>query len=247
MIIKRIIRLILKKLGFNISRNLTTSNLFRNEQMIEGIRRISKVNLQINSIIDVGAAEGSWSLGCLEIFPESNYLMFEPLTERESELNKICENNANFRFVPKAAGEINSTINFKVAGDLDGSGIASGNEKEEEVRVVEIVRLDEEVIKHKLNGPYLIKLDTHGFEVPIIGGCEKILNEVNLFIIECYGFHLTQDSLLFGQMCDHMLKKGFRLFDVVDIMRRPKDGAFWQCDAFFIPKNHPIFEDNSYQ
>jgi len=43
-----------------------------------------------------------------------------------------------------------------------------------------------------------------------------------------------------------MHKKGFRLIDIVDVMRRTKDQAFWQCDAFFVPVNHPAFLYNSF-
>ena len=245
--LKRKLKAVLVKAGIISSPHKNNIAENTNMPMHEGLKRFSNRNLEINTIVDVGAAQGTWSLNAKNFFPDANYLLFEPLVEREGELDLLCKKNKKFQFIPKAAGNTNSTIHFKISKDLDGSGIANGDEINEELREIEIVRLDEEVKKHQLKGPYLIKLDTHGFEVPIIEGCENIINEVNLFIIECYGFHLTKDSLLFAEMCDLMFTKGFRLFDVVDIMRRPKDEAFWQCDAFFIPKNHLIFEDNNYR
>src|SRR5690606_1041292 len=98
-----------------------------------------------------------------------------------------------------------------------------------------------------LKGPFLVKLDTHGFEMPILEGCSEILPDVELFIIECYGFHITGSSLLFWEMCHEMDKLGFALFDIVDVMHRPKDGAFWQCDAFVIRKSNALFSDNRYK
>jgi FkbM family methyltransferase len=245
--LKKIIKYFLKRVGLVVVKTPKNNYYFRNEAMFAGLKRFKSEGFPVNSIIDVGAAEGSWSLTSNELFSDANFLLFEPLIEREKGLKMLCCNKPNFKFVPKAAGNLSSTIKFKVTEDLDGSGIANKEDiKAGNFREVEVVRLVQEIKKHQLKGPYIIKLDTHGFEVPIIEGCENIIGEVNLFIIECYGFYLTKDSLLFGQMCDYMLTKGFRLYDIVDIMRRSKDNAFWQCDAFFIPSDNVIFSDNNY-
>ncbi|MBK0382072.1 FkbM family methyltransferase [Pedobacter sp. SD-b] len=235
--------------GLQITRknNAKPMPIYKNEAMAKGIERFRKHYLDINTIFDVGAAEGKWSLDALNFYPNSNYLLFEPLVERAGMLNNLCVEQSNFQFVPKAAGNAKSSIKFKVTEDLDGSGIANEAEiSNDNFREVQISRLDEEVRVRNLSGPYIIKLDTHGFEIPILEGCESILSDVKLFIIECYGFNLTEDSLLFWQMCKYMDDKGFRLLDIVDIMRRSKDNAFWQCDAFFIPSNNKIFKSNRY-
>jgi hypothetical protein len=65
-------------------------------------------------------------------------------------------------------------------------------------------------------------------------------------VIEVYGFHISPTCLIFHELSAELDKLGFRLIDIVDIMRRPDDNAFWQCDAFFIKNDHPIFLSNSY-
>ncbi|RYE45276.1 MAG: hypothetical protein EOP48_22205 [Sphingobacteriales bacterium] len=72
------------------------------------------------------------------------------------------------------------------------------------------------------------------------------MNQVSCFIIECYGFQIAEKSLLFWEMCRYMDELGFRLFDIVDVMNRPKDGAFWQCDAFFLRKENPVWSNIQY-
>ena len=111
---------------------------------------------------------------------------------------------------------------------------------------MEVESLDDVLINQNNKGPYLIKLDTHGFEVPIFEGAVQTLKDTELIIVEVYGFHIAPDSLLFGEICGYLDARGFRLFDIVDTMRRPKDNAFWQADAFFIKKSNPLFADNSY-
>jgi hypothetical protein len=97
-----------------------------------------------------------------------------------------------------------------------------------------------------LKGPFLLKFDTHGFELPILQGAAETLKQTNAIIMECYGFRIAENSLLFPEMCVHMEKLGFRLGDIINIVRRPGDDMFWQCDAFFLRAEHPLFNKNTY-
>lgn len=246
---KKIVRYFFDRMGWQISRKqsvIPEYGYFRNEMMVKGLERSKKRGIKVNTIIDVGAAEGSWSLSATEFWPDANYVLFEPLEERKATLEKLSQEKANYYFVPKAAGREESKINFYVSGDLDGSGVADGVNGVSNIRSVNVTSIDIEINKLQLKGPYIIKLDTHGFEVPIIEGCTDILKETALFIIESYGFHITKDSLLFWETCRYMEEKGFRLIDIVDVSHRPKDLAFWQCDAFFAPAELGIFNDNSF-
>lgn len=246
---KSLLRSILHSLGFEITRRrplTATLSYFRNIQMIQGLQRCKSIVPEISTIIDVGAAAGSWSLSAFELWRQSNYLLLEPLEERRVELESLVNKYSNFRFIPAAAGRESGEVSFYVADDLDGSGITEKISTDLNVRKVNVVSIDDEAKRLKLKGPYLIKLDTHGFEVPIIEGCKQVLSEVSVFIIECYGFQIADKSLLFWEMCQYMDQLGFRLFDIVDIMNRPKDGAFWQCDAFFMKKDNLVFNQNGY-
>jgi FkbM family methyltransferase len=207
--------------------------------MLSGLKRIKDQCIDVKTIIDVGAAIGSWSLSAKTFWPNSNFVLFEPLQERRDILKNLKANNVNFHVIYSAAGNKSGTTKFNVANDLDGSGVAQ--ESDIKARIVDLTSIDIELKKLKLTGPYIIKLDTHGYEVPILEGCTNILKETKLIVIECYGFQIADHSLLFWEMCGHLDMLGFRLVDIVDIMNRPKDGAFWQCDAFFIKKENEIF------
>jgi hypothetical protein len=104
-----------------------------------------------------------------------------------------------------------------------------------------------EVERLKLQGPFVIKLDTHGYEVPILEGAWRTLRQTHLIIMECYGFRIAQHSLLLWEMCKYLDDKGFGLVDLVDVTRRPTDGAFWQCDSFFAPKSAACFTSNNFR
>lgn len=239
--IKKIINKFLFELGFRITK-IKNVDSFSNT-MESGLQRISG-KLNINTIIDIGAAAGTWTEKCLPIWKKSNYLLFEPLTERDTDLNDLKLRNKEIKIthIKAAAGQKKSKMSFSVSEDLDGSGFyGSGN-----LREIDLLSIDDVITKENENGPFLLKLDTHGFEIPIFEGAKKALKNTNLIIVEVYGFYVAPNSLLFWEICDYLDKLGFRLFDVVDIMRRPKDAAFWQCDAFFIKKDAELFNSNNY-
>lgn len=245
-VIKNFIKTIAGFAGVEVVRKRNRPPKVRPNSMEEGLRYSKNIGLRINTIIDVGAASGTWSVAANDIWPECTFLMFEPLVERKELLSSLCQVHKNFHFVNAAAGSENEIVKFFVSEDLDGSGVAT-RETDLKLRDVNITRIDEEVTSRKLKGPYLIKLDTHGFEVPILRGCSSIFAEVELFIVECYGFQIATNSLLFWEMCRHMDEYGYRLFNIVDVMNRPLDGSFWQCDAFFLRKNNPLFNRGSYK
>jgi FkbM family methyltransferase len=245
--IKKIIQKAFNMVGLQISKRQPVAAVVYDyqEQMKVGLSRFKKLDIPVNTIVDVGAAQGHWSLMARQFWPEATYVLFEPLTERRRELEHLAKTTANFHFIPAAAGKEKGTVHFIIADDLDGSGIASDIDNPK-VRAVDVVSIHEQIKKRNISGPYLIKLDTHGFELPILEGCAQILPEVSMFIIECYGFQIANGSLLLHEMCRHMESLGFRLYNIADVMHRAKDGAFWQCDAFFIRSDNPLFKDNQY-
>ena len=232
-------------LGYEVKRKKKPAP--KKSPMALGLGRFYNLQLPIHGIIDVGAARGTWSIEASHFWPNASYLLMEPLKERQLCLEALTKTYRNFSFAPYAAGNKKTTIEFVIADDLDGSGIASSATDPSLIRSVPVVRIDDVVNEANVKGPYIIKLDTHGFEVPILEGCSGVLENVDLFIIECYGFQIVDNSLLFWQMCEYMQGLGYRLFDMVDVLHRPTDNAFWQCDAFFIKQSSPVFNSNSYK
>lgn len=244
---KKVVKSILSLFNLEIRRkNVKKSIPTIGWNMYNGLRRLTAIDLQVNTIVDVGAAAGTWTSSAIPLWPNAKFLMFEPLAERSQELATLTKAHSNVSYVQAAVGDQVGTVEFSVTNDLDGSGVYSGKSAAYNSRTINLTTITDEIKKLNLPGPYFIKLDTHGFEVPILKGCLPILGQIDVFVIESYGFELTDKSLLFWEMCKYMDELGFRLFDIVDVMHRQKDGAFWQCDAFFLRKEHRIFADKSY-
>lgn len=195
------------------------------------------------TIIDVGASDGIWSLTARRHFPSAKFLLFEPLVEQRPALEHL-HRQYSFEIAHAVAGASASTTRFSVAADLDGSGVAATGDTA--VREVPVETIDDNIIRRALPGPYLLKLDTHGYELPVLAGAAKALSDTHLVIIESYNFQLTDGSLRFHELCAWMEAHGFRCCDLADLMRRPADGVFWQMDLAFAPVGSTFFNKTSF-
>ena len=176
----------------------------------------------------------------MEVFPSAAFVAIEPLKEREAALRTLARKFSNFSFELCAAGETDGdTATLTIAQDLDGSTI---NGHGGETRRVPVKSIDAIVAKHSLSGPFLLKFDTHGYELSILKGAQRTLKNTSIVIMEVYNFELSQNALRFHEMCAHMEDLGFRCYDMADPMLRARDRALWQMDLFFCRKNEKIFE-----
>ena len=86
--------------------------------------------------------------------------------------------------------------------------------------------------------------------ISIITPCcnaETFLAEtIRSVVVEGYNYRIENESLLFHEMCGYMGGKGFRCIDLCDPVHRPKDGALWQSDLFFLPAAREEFTSNRY-
>ncbi len=207
--------------------------------------QMARRGVQVGTVFDIGASDGRWSAMAMRHFPHARFLGIDPLIEREPALQKLKLRNANFDYVLAVAGEEpNGTVELAVTEDLDGSTVGGG---EGAKRKVAAYSLDHLVESRDLPGPFLLKFDTHGFEVPIMNGAERTLAKTDYIVMECYNYRHTPDTLLFPEMCDLLKTKGFRCFNLAEPLQRPTDRALWQMDLFFAREDDAIFASNDYR
>jgi FkbM family methyltransferase len=244
-IIKKIISKLLSYLGYTLVRTgREKERLFAEFSQEGGLFRRSSFGLEVNSVIDVGASDGQWSKMCSKYFPKAHYMLIEANQRHEESLRKFCGKNRKFNYILAAAGDSDGQIYFDNTTLFGGT--ASHTPSAGNSVLVEAKKIDSIVNEFNLEPPYIIKLDTHGFEVPVLTGAVNTLESANLLIIEAYNFRITKESMKFHELCSYMEKKGFSIIDIADPVHRKKDYAFWQMDLFFIKRNSKIFDYNSY-
>jgi FkbM family methyltransferase len=200
----------------------------------------------INTVIDVGASDGRWTRQMLRYYPSARFLLVEAQQAIHGpKLREFQAEHANVTCELCAAGNRQGEINFDAGDPLGGQASSTpyaGNNV-----VVPMETVDGLVRKHGLKGPFLLKLDTHGFEVPIFEGAAETLADCAMLIVEAYNFTLCPGCLRFHELCAYLEDRGFRCIDIFDLLVRPRDQAFWQMDMVFIPATEPVFQVAEYR
>jgi FkbM family methyltransferase len=217
--------------------------------------RIARRGHEFATVIDVGASNGMWSQLCMRWFPRQQYLLIEAQPCHEAALVRFARRHGNAAFVLAAAGEAAGRAVFRATSPLGGSmaptlaplegdapqcSVAPAGGLQPAEIVVPVTTVDAEVRSRQLPGPYLLKLDTHGHEEPILRGCAQVLQHAELIIVECYLVKLSATCLRFDEMCQLFAGLGFRCVDLSDPLWRG-DGALWQVDLVFARADWPGF------
>lgn len=230
---KNLVRKLLKSRGLVIARDPGRAT------MKSAIQAIAKRQHSFSTVIDVGASDGRWSSLFMEYFPLCEYFLIEAQPFHEKALKLFCDSHPNSTFVLAVAGDVPGVIYFD-ASDPFG-GIASHNILPNCIQVP-VTTVDHEVVSRALKPPYLVKLDTHGFEVPILKGAQSTLINTEVIVMECYNFKTSApECLLFWEMCAELSRLGFRCIDLVDPLYRPYDDSLWQMDLVFVRDSNSAF------
>jgi FkbM family methyltransferase len=202
-------------------------------------------NILVGTVIDVGASDGCWSEAMMHHFPNANYLLVEAQEATHgAALKRFQATHSNVKYEFCAAGDRDGEIHFEASGPF--GGVAAKTPFRKNDISVAMKTIDGLVRRNNLEGPYVLKLDTHGFEVPILEGAHAVLAEASMLIIEAYNFTLCPGALRFYELTTYLEKRGFRCVDMFDLMWRPQDNALWQMDMVFLPSMHPCFQINEY-
>lgn len=200
----------------------------------------------VATVVDVGASDGRWTRQMMQYYPAAHFLLVEAqeaahgtaLRQFQAEHYKVvCE--------MCAAGNRKGQIHFDATDPLGGQASSQPYAKNDIIVPMETV--DDLISKHNLSGPFLLKLDTHGFEVPIFEGAHNMLASCAMLIVEAYNFTLCSGCLRFHELCSFLEVRGFRCVDIFDLLVRPHDQTFWQMDMVFIPSSDPLFEFSGFR
>lgn len=224
---------------------IAVQNVSRNRAVMDlALRRVVRRTHDIRTVIDIGASDGRWSADFMGYLPGANYLLVEAQPTHNERLASFCQTNRNAQFVLAAAGARQGAIFFDASDPFGGH--ASLTDFPNALKVP-VTTIDHEVRTRRLSGSFLLKFDTHGFEVPIIQGALETLRATEVIIMECYNFKIAPECLLFFEMCHYLADLGFRPIDLVDPMHRPYDDSFWQMDMVFVRQSRPEFNYQSYR
>jgi FkbM family methyltransferase len=192
------------------------------------------------TIIDVGAFEGDWSKLARRIWPKSCILMFEPNLAKQDHLALVASDISASVFCELLGAEDHTTVSYNVMGS--GSSVLS--ERSPLHRVVErrsLRRIDS--FLKEIEAPALLKVDTQGYEIEVLKGATSILRSIDAILLEVAIIEINEGAPLLHEVLTYMKSIGFVTYDVLEIHRRPLDGALNQIDILFIRDDSVLLAD----
>ena len=211
---------------------------------INALKRIADRGHIVKTIIDVGASDGSWSLMAKNIFPEARYHLIEANQHWQPKLSALCSYDTKFSFTQAAAGPKDGKAYFPDTSS-DPYGGRAFESAASNLYEVNQVCIDSEIKRLNLQPPFLIKLDTHGFEREILSGAQQAIKSTSVLVAETYNFE--EESRRFPAMCTFIENLGMRCVDIGEPLWRDYDKAFWQIDLFFVQSFSKEFQYGHYK
>jgi len=204
---------------------------------------------KINTVIDVGANEGQFATKIINNGFEGNIISFEPLSSAHTKLLNIVKSFKNHNKVNwiaekrVAIGNKNKKTIINISANSESSSILKILPKHTSLKPTSITVGKEDVMMKKMdnyldlvskqNGPYLLKIDTQGYEMEVLKGSKNLLNIVSYLLVEVSLVELYQGQKLLKDILNFLSKKNFKIWSVDRVMGNKKTGQTYQLDIFF--------------
>lgn len=156
-------------------------------------------------VVDAGAFTGDYTIyAAKKVGKKGKILAFEPDAKNRKILEKNIKSEKleNIIIIPKGLWDENTTL------FLNPSNLSSKLSKNKKYPSVQVVRLDDEVIKLKINKIDFIKMDIEGAEINAIKGCVNVIRKFKpRFAIASY--HIVNDKRTSIFLESFLFKEGY--------------------------------------
>jgi FkbM family methyltransferase len=203
---------------------------------LENIRRCG---FQPRSVIDIGAFIGDWTQQVRTIWPNAQYLMIEPQSNKQERLRGMCNDLVALEKALLGSTE-SEAVSFQM-DDLGGSSVLEQvQDKCEKSASLPMTTLDRIVDRRKLPGPILLKADVQGYEVEVLRGANETLRNVEVVLLEVALLPFNIGAPLFADVVSFMAERRFLVYDFCHVFRRQSDEAAFQVDVIFVREDSAL-------
>ena len=102
-----------------------------------------------------------------------------------------------------------------------------------ETETIRISRLDD---LNTYEAPYLLKIDVEGYELELLKGAEKTLEDTGLIVVETSLIERYENGCTFLDVANFLDARGFALYEIVEMGVRTHAAPVAFLDAAFVPK-----------
>lgn len=207
--------------------------------MFQRLDKLRLLGYVPDTVLDIGACYGTWTMECKKIFPNATYYLFEPIAYPDLNNLKMLPNTNVFETL------LHNTEEEIDWYEMQNTGDSIYREKTHSFQNCTPVK-KRTTLLHKYMDQYLsqmehvlIKIDCQGAEIPILQGAGNILKKTDFILLEMPLFGQYNENVpTFLQHIQYMDLIGFVPFDIVDI--HDIKNYPLQIDMLFISKKHPF-------
>jgi hypothetical protein len=115
--LKRTIREAINKFSYDIQK---IDPQFGALTLPNALKRWKSFPFTFNSVVDVGASDGRWSLHLEEIFPGKHHLLLDANDVHQAALKRVCASRSSWTYRLCAVGQTEGTYYFDASDPLGG-------------------------------------------------------------------------------------------------------------------------------
>lgn len=204
------------------------------------MRRLESQGFHPDFVVDVGASIGIWSYVVSKLFPDSRFLLIDPLMSKYdgAATKHYTEKIQNVELHEIAVSNQSGSASFQVSPDLWGSSLLHPADfRTYETIEVEVKTLDSFAQERAISGRGILKLDVQCAEHLILAGANHFLEQVDAIVVELSLVRYDEQAKILSEMMQLIEKLGFRYYDDTGCWRSPVDGTLLQKDILFLRKD----------
>lgn len=212
-------------------------------------RAMTPKGLSPGTVIDVGVGYGTPWL--MDGFPDAYTVLVEPnegFREPIAQLMATRRGEVHFAAAGRAASEmvLNLNVQRPTSSTMSKPSTRQVDEfarrgwtRETRTVTVPVKRLDsfDRTVWPK---PYLLKVDSEGFELEVLAGATGLLPDVQCLIAEVSVAERYEGGYDFATFISALDDYGFRMFDITDMLQFGRNGRLSTIDAVFVPKGSAL-------
>jgi len=173
-----------------------------------------KLAKEIHVVYDVGAHNGSWTNQVSRILKSSDFYLFEPNKNHNSQLEKT-----GFKFFNDVLSDQTKTVEWYGVGGLGDSYFKDSGQTFASISSRKVLSntLNHLVQENKLPIPQLLKIDTQGSELDIVAGSSDFIGSVKFVLLECPLIEYNLGAPNIQSYLSTMHNLGFTPIDITEV------------------------------